>query len=296
MSSSLSVFLFAQIVKKAMIYGIISGMTKYPLIDVHSHIHDKAFDEDRDAIVSEMKERGFATITIGTDSVESKKAIECAERYDNVWATVGMHPVDNRNEEFDKEFYRELLAHSKVVALGECGLDYFHIKNFEGNKDAEVDRQQRLFIEQIDLAAECDKPLMLHGRPDEGMDAYENMLHVLKNAKEKHGDRVRGNAHFFVGTPDIARQFNELGFTVSFSGVITFAKMYEDVVRAIPLDMMHAETDSPYATPAPHRGKRNTPLYVEHIYERIAELKGLEKEEVRMQLVKNAGRIFGLTK
>lgn len=268
---------------------------KHNFIDVHSHIHDKAFDEDRDAIVLEMKEKGFATITVGTDLVESKKAVAAAKKYDNVWATVGMHPVDNRTEEFDRAIYKELLIHPKVVALGECGLDYFHIQKFEGNKDAEVDRQQRLFMEQIELAAECDKPLMLHGRPDVGMDAYEDMLHILTNAKTRLGDKVRGNAHFFVGTPEIAKQFNNLGFTVSLSGVITFAKMYEDMIRSIPLEMMHAETDSPYATPVPHRGKRNTPLYVEHIYEKIAEIKGLEKELVRVQLVKNAQAIFGLT-
>ncbi|MEN9337777.1 MAG: hypothetical protein RIQ41_91 [Candidatus Parcubacteria bacterium] len=264
-------------------------------IDVHSHIHDTAFDEDQGNVLREMNEKGFATITVGTDMVESRKAVATAETYDNVWATIGMHPVDNREEVFNREAYKELLMHPKVVALGECGLDYFHIKEFEGNKDAEVDRQQRLFIEQIELAVECDKPLMLHGRPDEGMDAYEDMVHMLQNAKEKHGDKLRGNAHFFVGTPEIARRFNELEFTVSFSGVITFAKMYEDVVRQTPLEMMHAETDSPYATPVPHRGKRNTPLYVEHIYDKIAEIKGLEKEEVRVQLVNNAARVFGLT-
>ncbi len=264
-------------------------------IDVHSHIHDKVFDADRDQLVLEMKEKGCATITVGTDFIESSKAKEVAEKYNNVWFTVGMHPVDNRNEAFEKETYRELLIHPKCVALGECGLDYFHIKEFEGNKDAEVDRQQRLFMEQIELAVACDKPLMLHGRPDEGMDAYEDMLFILGNAKKKHGEKLRGNAHFFVGTVDIATQFNDLGFTVSFSGVITFAKMYEEVVRVVPLEMMHAETDSPYATPVPHRGKRNTPLYVEHIYEKIAEIKGLDKEEVREQLVKNAHRVFGLT-
>jgi TatD DNase family protein len=264
-------------------------------IDLHSHIHDKAFDEDRQAVVQEMAEKGFATVTVGTDLVESNKACEAAETSGNVWFTAGMHPVDNREESFEKEVYKKLLTHPKCVGLGECGLDYFHIKDFGGNKDAEVDRQQRLFIDQIELAVECDKPLMLHGRPDEGMDAYEDMLHILKNAREKYGEKVRGNAHFFVGTPDIARQFNEMGFTVSFSGVITFAKMYEEVVRSVPLDMMHAETDSPYATPVPHRGKRNTPLYVEHIYERIAEIKGLEKEEVRIQLVENAKKVFGLT-
>lgn len=266
-------------------------MTNY--IDAHSHIHDTAFDEDRDQVVSDMRAQGFATITVGTDLIESGKAIVCAEKYDNVWATVGVHPVDNRNEEFDKENYRTLLQHPKVVALGECGLDYFHLKNFEGDVPADKERQKKLFEEQIELAVEYDKPLMLHGRPLEGMDAYEDMLKILSAAKDKYGDKVRGNSHFFVGTPDIAREFNKLGFTVSFSGVITFAKMYEDLVRETPLDMIHAETDSPYAAPAPHRGKRNTPLYVEHIYDKIAELKGLDKEEVRVQLLKNAFRVFG---
>lgn len=264
-------------------------------IDVHSHIHDSAFDEDRDEIVSEMKERGFATITIGTDIIESEKAIVYAEKYDNVWATVGVHPVDNRDEEFNKEDYRELLKHPKVVALGECGLDYYHLREFRGDCALDKERQKNLFKEQIELAVECDKPLMLHGRPDEGMDAYEDMLKILCEAKDKYGNKLRGNSHFFVGTPDTARRFNELDFTISFSGVITFAKMYEELVRIVPLDMIHAETDSPYAAPAPHRGKRNTPLYVEHIYEKIAEIKGLGKEEVRVQLLKNAERVFGLT-
>jgi TatD DNase family protein len=267
----------------------------YNFIDIHSHIHDKAFDEDRNAVILEVKEKGFATITVGTDMAESRKAVAAAEQYDNVWATVGMHPVDNRTEIFNREAYKEMLMHPKVVALGECGLDYFHIKDFEGDKDVEVDRQHQLFMKQIELAVECDKPLMLHGRPDQGMDAYEDMLHLLKNAQAQFGDKVRGNAHFFVGTTDIAQQFNDIGFTVSFSGVITFAKMYEEMVRSVPLEMMHAETDSPYATPAPHRGKRNTPLYVEHIYEKIAEIKGLEKEAARVQLIKNAERVFGLT-
>lgn len=267
----------------------------HKFIDVHSHIHDKAFDEDRDAVILDMREKGFATITVGTDIVESKKAIETAEKYDSVWATVGMHPVDNRDETFDSAAYKELLMHPKVVALGECGLDYFHIKNHE-NKEADKERQKKLFKEHIELAVLCDKPLMLHGRPDVDMDAYDDMLELLREAKTRYGEKVRGNAHFFVGNTAIAKAFNELGFTVSFSGVITFAEMYEDVVRAVPLDMMHAETDSPYATPAPHRGKRNTPVYVEHIYEKIAELKGLEKEVVRVQLLANAKRMFGLTK
>jgi TatD DNase family protein len=144
------------------------------------------------------------------------------------------------------------------------------------------------------LAVQVNKPLMLHGRPStKTMDAYEDMLYILERAKNIYGDKLRGNAHFFVGNIDIAKRFLAIGFTMSFSGVITFTHDYDEVLRFLPLDMIHAETDSPYATPAPNRGKRNSPLYVKYIYEKIAEIKGLEKETVRLQLLENAKRVFG---
>lgn len=275
-------------------------------IDIHSHIHDKAFDEDRDSVISSMKEEGFCTITIGTGKEESEKALACAKQYDHVWATVGLHPADNVLEEFDYEAYKHLGSHEKVVAVGECGLDYYYIETFfdkekeakgiTWSKDAEVDRQKRIFEDQISLASELNKPLMLHIRDVRGVyHAYEDALHML-TAAQKSGKKVRGNVHFFAGTVDIAKQFNDIGFTVSFPGTVTFTKDYDEVVQHIPLEMMHAETDSPYATPVPYRGKRNTPLYVEHIYEKIAELKEIGKEEVRMQLIENANKMFNLTK
>lgn len=267
------------------------------LIDIHSHIHDKAFDLDREQLVVDMQEKGQVTITVGTDIEESKKAVACAEQYDNVFATVGMHPADNRNEVFDVELYRELLMHVKVVALGECGLDYYWLNEEGGITESEKERQRALFEEQIALAVETNKPLMLHGRPSKGsMDAYEDMIAMLTQAQETFGiENVRGNVHFFVGNTAIAEQFLKLGFTMSFSGVITFAKEYEEVIRMIPLDMLHAETDSPYAAPMPYRGKRNQPSYVEENYKKIGEIKNLSYDEVREQLVKNAMRVFRLT-
>jgi TatD DNase family protein len=134
---------------------------------------------------------------------------------------------------------------------------------------------------------------MLHGRPSKGsMDAYEDMLHILENVHKKHGAKLKGNAHFFVGDIDIAKRFIDIGFTMSFSGVITFTKDYDDVVRYVPLSMMHAETDSPYATPAPFRGKRNSPMYVQEIAARIAVLRSEPFEEVRSQLLLNAKTMF----
>jgi TatD DNase family protein len=280
-------------------------MTHYAFFDVHSHIHDKAFNEDREMIISEMKQQGFGTITVGTGLKESREAIALADAHESIFATVGLHPADNPREEYDAESFENLARHEKVVAIGECGLDYRYIETFfdkekeekgiTWNKDAEADRQKRLFEEQVNLAVKLDKPLMLHGRPSKGtMDAYEDMLHILESAKKKHGDILRGNAHFFAGNIDIAKRFIDIDFTMSFSGVITFAHDYDDVVRYVPLEMIHAETDSPYATPAPFRGQKNTPLFVQEIVARIAVLREQPMEEVRMQLLENARKMFGV--
>ncbi len=277
----------------------------YALFDIHAHMHDKAYDEDREVVLKEMKDYGLGAITVGTDQIESKKAVELASSNPHVYAAVGLHPADNVAEIFDEDFYTALAANEKVVAIGECGLDYHYIDTFfkrdvdagkvTWNKDAEADRQQGIFEAQVELAVKLNLPLMLHGRPSKGsMDAYEDMLHILENAKKKYGTKVRGNAHFFVGNIDIAERFVQLGFTMSFSGVITFAKDYDDVVRYLPITMIQAETDSPYATPAPFRGKRNTPMYVQEVVARIAVLRNEPLEEVRVQLLENARRIFAV--
>lgn len=280
-------------------------MTNYALFDIHAHLHDKAYDEDREQILKEMKDYGVWAVTVGTDQTERKKALKLAEEHPHIYAAVGLHPADNVTEEFDYDFYKSLASNEKVVAIGECGLDYHYVETFfkrdqdagkvTWNKDAEVDRQQRIFEQQIELAVEVNKPLMLHGRPNKGsMDAYEDMLHILESAKKKHGTKLRGNAHFFVGNIDIAERFVQIGFTMSFSGVITFTKDYDDVVRYLPMTMIQAETDSPYATPAPFRGKRNSPMYVQEVVARIAVLRNEPLEEVRMQLLENAKRIFSI--
>ena len=250
-----------------------------------------------------LKDKGFGTITVGTGLKESREALALADAHENIFATIGLHPADNVLEEYDEEAFEKLASHEKVVAIGECGLDYHYIENFfDGekekkgitwNKDAETDRQQRIFEKQIELAVKVDKPLMLHGRPSKGsMDAYEDMLQILEAAKKIHGTKLRGNAHFFVGNIDIAKRFVDIGFTMSFSGVITFTHDYDDVVRYLPITMIQAETDSPYATPAPFRGERNTPMYVQEIVAKIAVLRREPFEEVRMQLIENARRIF----
>jgi TatD DNase family protein len=280
-------------------------MMHYALFDIHAHLHDKAYDEDRESVLKEMKDYGLWAITVGTDKVESKKALELAKNNVHIFAATGLHPADNVTEQFDYAFYKALASEEKVVAIGECGLDYHYVETFferdvkEGkviwSKAEEKERQKKIFTSQVELAVEVNKPLMLHGRPSKGsMDAYEDMLAILESAKKKHGTALRGNAHFFVGNIDIAERFVQIGFTMSFSGVITFAKDYDDVVRYLPITMIQAETDSPYATPAPYRGKRNSPMYVQEVVARIAVLRNEPLEEVRVQLLENVKRIFAI--
>jgi TatD DNase family protein len=275
----------------------------YALFDAHAHLHDKKYDNDREELIASMKSYGAGAITVGTDKEESRRAVELAEKHEHIFASVGLHPADNVIEEFDVDYFRDLAKSEKVVAIGECGLDYYYIETFferdqeekglSWNKDAESDRQQRIFEEQIELAVELKLPLMLHGRPRKGsMDAYEDMLHILESAKKKHGSNLRGNAHFFVGSIDIAQRFIDIGFTMSFSGVITFTKDYDDVVQFIPATMIIAETDSPYATPAPFRGERNDPLKVQEIVARMAVLRNEDMETMRKQVLENVTRVF----
>ena len=230
------------------------------------------------------------TITVGVDLESSKKAVEIANGYAEIYSCVGLHPSDKRDETFNGEDYKELAWNIDTVAVGECGLDYFRIK---ANDNEEKKRQKKEFISQIDFAVEVDLPLMLHCRPSSGtMDAYLDMLHIIDDAKKKYGEKLRGNVHFFVGDTEIAERFVNLNFTLSFTGVITFTNDYDDIIKKTPLRMIQAETDSPYVTPEPHRGDRNEPVHVVAVAKRIAELKGESLEKVRKQLIKNAYRVF----
>ena len=266
------------------------------MIDIHSHIHDKAFDLDRDSVMSNLKRLGIKTITIGTDLVESKKAVAVAENYDNVWCTIGVHPHDDEGAVFDELDFEKLLECKKVIAIGECGLDYFYLERelAEGklsDADAEKQRQKKLFIQQIEFAKKHNLPLMLHGRPSKNTyDAYVDMLEILNNYKG-----VVGNVHFFVGDKEIARQFLDLGFTFSFGGVTTITSDYDEVIRSIPVENIHLETDSPYVAPKQYRGQRNSPEYLPIILKRISEIKKVSEEELVKILNQNAKRVFGVS-
>jgi TatD DNase family protein len=246
-------------------------------IDNHAHLNFPEFDADRNDAIKRACEAEVGIINVGVDLKSSKWAVELAVSNEKMWAIVGQHPTDTI-EEFDIDAYRELLKSEKVVAIGECGLDYFH------GKAEDRENQKKLFITQIELAIEYKKPLMLHIR-----DAYPDAIEILKKYPS-----VRGNVHFFAGSKEIAQQFLNLGFTLSFTGVITFAKEYEELIKFIPLESILSETDCPFVAPAPYRGKRNEPAYVVEVVKKIAEIKNLPFEEVSTALLANSRRLFSI--
>ncbi len=258
-------------------------------IDTHSHFNLHQFEHDRDESITRMQRAGVGTICVGIDGPTSEHAVALAEQYEGVWACVGQHPTE-WEKPYDHSFFEGLVTQEKVVAVGECGIDYYRE---EDRKRSAI--QKELFQKQIELAHTHNLPLMLHIRPEEGtMTAYEEALDMLEEyqAQPHVAGALRGTAHFFVGTKEIAKRFLDLGFYISFSGVITFVKEYESLVDFVPLDRILSETDAPFATPAPHRGKRNNPEYVVEVVKKIAEIKKLPFEAVKTQLLENAKTLF----
>jgi TatD DNase family protein len=260
-------------------------------VDAHCHLQFEQYAQDREDIIARMREEGIAAIVIGTDIETSKQALALAEAHEHLFASVGMHPSYAGGGQTDLEPYRMLAESPKVVAIGECGLDYFR----QAEMGAEVKHAQGDALRaHIKLAEELDKPLIIHARPSRGtMDAYHDLLDILKSAKREHPN-VRGDIHFFAGGIQEADAFVALGFMISFTAVITFARDYDEVVRAAPLASILAETDAPYVAPASRRGTRNDPLAVAEVAATIASIRGEDPELVRAALLANARRLFSL--
>jgi len=279
-------------------------------IDIHSHVNFKAFDEDRDEVIKRTLENDTWMINVGTQADTSRKAVEMANQYkEGVYAIIGLHPIHtgvsyhdekelgeggkeftSRGEIFNKESYRKLLkdkkANEKIVGIGECGLDYYRCT------PESIEKQKQAFIKQIELANEFNKPLMLHIRnypADKSKSAYKDSLEILKKYS-----KVKGNVHFFAGTVEEAKSFLDFGFTLSFTGVITFTHDYDEIIKNAPLDMIMSETDSPYVAPIPFRGRRNEPSYVKQVVKKIAEIKNLPEEQIAQTLIANAKRVFAI--
>lgn len=283
--------------------------------DIHTHVNFAVFDEDREEVVKRAQDAGVLMINVGTQKDTCLKAIKIAEEYDNCFACIGLHPVHtsksfhdekeigeggkeftSRGEEFDYEYYLELAKHPKVLAIGETGLDYYH-KDSEDEtseqRDENAERQKKAFREHIRLAEEVGKPLMIHARPSKGtMDAYQDVIDILRQEAIGKGQEVKANFHFFVGDIKTAQKILELGCTMSFDGPITFARDYDELIRFLPIESIMVETDAPYAAPLPYRGKRNEPSYVIEIAKMIANIKGIDVEVVEKALFENSIKFF----
>lgn len=285
----------------------------YRYIDTHAHVNINAFRDDAEAVLARCREEGVIVQNVGTQQDTSRRAVELAESHEHCYAVIGLHPVHtstsyhdeqelgehmkaftSRGEEFDPKFYRELAQSPKVVAIGECGLDYYRLES-----DTKA-VQEQAFIAQIELANELGLPLMIHTRDAKGNSASAKGDAVVGNVYDdtyeilKAHAKVPGNIHFYAGTWEQAKRFFDLGFTISFTGVITFAKDYEETVKNAPLDMIHGETDCPYVAPVPHRGQRGEPWMVQEVYKKIATIRGEDEEAVRAQLMANAKRLYKL--
>lgn len=260
-------------------------------IDIHGHINFPEYDADRETAIARAQEAGVGMITVGTGVESSRKAIEFAEQNENMWAIVGIHPTDAKDitaEDFS--VLQELATHPKVVAIGECGLDYFH------SQPEEIAQQREIFIRHIELANSLGKPLMLHVRngktgPNREVqplgNAYQEVIAILKEKA-----KVRANFHFFAGTLADAQDIVAMGNTVSFTGVLSFARNYDEIVKNIPLTSIMSETDCPFVAPIPYRGKRNEPSYVIETVKKIAEIRGEEPDTVAKILLSNARLFF----
>lgn len=271
-------------------------------IDIHCHLDSEDYDSDRAEVLVRMKERELAAITIGADLDSSRKAVEIAEQNENIWACIGVHPnylseVSKEaklssfdiKEEFESELL-ELVKSPKVVAIGECGLDYFRMDD-----EKQKVFQKELFEKQIKFAIKHNKALMLHVRDERSSQkAYEDVAYILNDYKKEAVENLFGNVHFFAGGIEQAKKFLDLGFTVSFTGVVTFTRDYDEVIKYIPSSSIMSETDAPWVAPIPFRGKRNEPSYVVETVKRLAEIRGESEGELNQAILKNAERVFGI--
>jgi TatD DNase family protein len=253
-------------------------------IDIHAHLDFPDFDIDREELIADMLSKDIGAFNVGTSLETSKNSIVLAEKHKNIWAIVGVHPI-HAGESLvnDLEKIELLIIHPKCVAIGECGLDFFKKSDDMENKKIQLE----FFEKQIELALTYNKSLMIHCRQ-----AYPETLDVLENYKKSHPE-LRAHFHFFTESIDTARRVLDNGFTVSFTGPITFAD-YEELVKFVPLESLMIETDSPYASPKSVRGKRNDPRNVIEIGVKIAQIKGLPEDEVFGQIKENIKRVFGV--
>jgi TatD DNase family protein len=295
------------------------------IIDAHTHVQFEQYDKDRDDVIARAIAAGVGMINAGADLKSSKDAVDLAHKYENgVWAAVGVHPTEIRtytDRNADKNGFisdnpsgnllesamREIetLAHDeKVVGIGECGLDLHSLIDSDRSSDkhryiggnpslnqrqSEILRQKEIFEKHIRLSGSVKKPLVIHCR-----EAFGDTIDILTDMKNELLPEP-GILHFFTGTVENARQLLALNFSFTFGGLITFNRSFDDILKFIPLEKILVETDAPFVTPIPYRGKRNEPAYVVSTVEALAKIKGIPSENVSEATLKNTIRVFNLS-
>lgn len=279
-------------------------ITKEPyLIDSHEHLQFDIFNKDREEVIARMKEKNIWGVNIGTNFAFSLKAIELAQKYDFLFATIGLHPIhlfesefidqsegETQPEIFLEEKFAPLAKEEKVVGIGECGLDYFH-----NNKEEEKEKQRENFKKQIEFAKEFNKPLVLHLRSQNDFDVYWETLKILDFYGFNEKSKRSGIVHFFsANNLEIAKNFIKRGFFIAFPGIITFSNFYDKLLFELPVSKLLVETDCPYVAPVSMRGKRNEPSFVEYTAQKIAQVKNMTLEELAKKTVENTLEIFNI--
>jgi TatD DNase family protein len=251
-----------------------------PLIDSHAHVDLPQFDRDRDAVILRAREAGLvAIVNIGANLASSRASVALAERYDFIYATVGIHPHDAETANQDVlEELRILAQHPKVIAVGEIGLDYY--RDYSPRP-----AQRQAFRDQLALASALGLPVVIHSR-----DAHDEVMATLRDWEGN------GVLHTYAAGPEHLDAVMAMGFFIGISGPVTFpkAKQLRDVAKAVPQDRLLLETDCPYLTPEPHRGKRNEPAHVKYIAEAVARARDAPSEQIASATTENSRHLFGL--
>lgn len=286
-------------------------------IDCHTHVQFAAFKDDCKEVIERALRQGVGMVNVGTQSDTSESAVRLAHEFgEGVYATIGLHPIHtgasfhdsqelggdrgftSRGENFDYEYYKNLALNPKVVAIGECGLDYHRLErdpadgggfHIEGDEIAAKKKQKEAFLQQIELAHDVKKPLMIHCR-----DAFGDLIKTLEENKGKLINPP-GIIHFFTGKMSDAEKLLGMGFYFTFGGLITYIHDYDKIVKMIPLDKILSETDAPYVAPVPYRGKRNEPAYVIEVVKKLAELKNVSVGEIAAQILITAKQALGIS-
>lgn len=253
-------------------------------IDSHAHLDDKKFDRDRDMIIKNLRSNGIEiVVNVGADLKSSKSTVELAKEYENIYAVIGVHPHSASELNRDAiETLKSLSKEEKVVAIGEIGLDFYY-------DNSPRDIQRSAFKTQIQLAKELSLPIVIHSRQ-----ADQETFDTIKELKDEN---LKVLLHCYSGSVELAEEYLKLGCYISLGGPVTFknARVPKEVAKMVPLDRLLVETDCPYLTPVPYRGKRNEPMFVKYTAEKIAEIKGIELEELAKSTLENTRKFFSIS-